>query len=227
VARERAKMVCMVSPRLRRLALALLAGTAVVGALGAYQVAADGPRVLSLDYERTIPAFWSGGVLWLAALAALLIARDDAMPGPRWPWWGLAALFAFMGVDEISSIHERVARLTGLRWEIPYIPIMLGAAVLGVAVLLRLYRERPALAIGFALGGATWAGSQVFEVIQWHDGEKVAAYNVLMVIEEIGEMTGSAIFALALFGWVWRAQPAGAPAAVRSGERARDPAPTR
>jgi hypothetical protein len=65
------------------------------------------------------------------------------MPGPRWPWLGLTALYAFMGVDEISSIHERIARLTGLRWEIPYIPIMLGAAVLGVAVLLRLYRERP------------------------------------------------------------------------------------
>lgn len=220
-------MVCMVSPRLRRLALALLAGTVIVGALGTYQVAADGPRVLSLDYERTIPALWSGGVLWLAALAALLIARDDAMPGPRWPWRGLAALFAFMGVDEITSIHERIARLTGLRWEIPYIPIMLGAAVLGVAVLLRLYRERPALAIGFALAGATWAGSQVFEVVQWQDGEKVAHYNVLMVIEEIGEMTGSAIFALALFGWVWRAQPAGAPAAVRNRKTARDPARAR
>src|SRR3954463_6255626 len=162
-------MVCMVSPRLRRLALALLAGTVIVGALGAYQVAADGPRVLSLDYERTIPALWSGGVLWLAALAALLVATGDGVAGPRWPWIGLAALFAFMGVDEISSIHERIAHLTGLRWEIPYIPVFVGAAAVGLAALLRLYRERPALAAGFALGGATWAGSQVFEVIQWHD----------------------------------------------------------
>jgi hypothetical protein len=216
-----------VTPRVRRLALALIAGTVVVGALGTYQVAADGPRILSLDYERTIPALWSGGVLWLAALAALLIARDDDMPGPRWPWQGLTALFAFMGVDEIFSIHERLAHLTGLRWEIPYIPVMLGAAVLGVAALLRLRRERPALAIGFALAAATWAGSQVFEVVQWHDGHKVAAYNVLMVIEEIGEMTGSAIFALSLFGWVWRPQPAPAQAAVSRGARSRDPAPTR
>src|SRR3954451_13426655 len=220
-------MVCMVSPRLRRLALALLAGTVIVGALGAYQVAADGPRVLSLDYERTIPALWSGGVLWLAALAALLIARDDAMPGPRWPWRGLAALFAFMGVDEITSIHERIARLTGLRWEIPYIPIMLGAAVLGVAVLLRLYRERPALAIGFALAGGRGPARRCSRSSSGRTARKVAAYNVLMVIEEIGEMTGSAIFALALFGWVWRPQPQRAPGAVRNRKTARDPAPTR
>src|SRR3954465_2350590 len=213
-------MVCMVSPRLRR--LALLAGTVVVGALGTYQVAADGPRVLSLDYERTIPAFWSGGVLFLAAVGALLIARDDGMTGPRWPWIGLTALFAFMGVDEISSIHERIARATGLRWEIPYIPIRLGAAALGIAVLLRLRRERPVLAIGFALAAATWAGSQVFEVVQWHDGHKVAAYNVLMVIEEIGEMTGSAIFALSLFGWGGRPQPAPPAAPPPRGRRARD-----
>src|SRR3954453_10348741 len=97
-------------------------------------------------------------------------------------------------------------------------PIMLGEDLLGVGGLLRLCRERHALAIGFALAGATWAGSQVFEVVQWQDGEKVAHYNVLMVIEEIGEMTGSAIFALALFGWVWRAQPA-----VRNRKTARDP----
>src|SRR4051794_16634746 len=220
-------MVGMVSPRLRRLALALLAGTVIVGALGTYQTAADGPRVLSLDYERTIPAFWSGGVLWLAALAAALIARDQQMPGPRWPWIGLAALFAFMGLDEISSIHERIARATGLRWEIPYIPVILGAAALGLAVLLRLRRERPVLAIGFALAAATWAGSQVFEVVQWHDGHKVAAYNVLMVIEEIGEMTGSALFALSLFGWVWGPQPGSPAARLRRGERSGAPASSR
>lgn len=192
--------------RLRYLAWTLLAGTAVVGALGTYQIAADGPHILSLDYERTIPAFWSGGLLALAALGALLVARDDAMPGPRWPWQGLTALFAFMGVDEILSIHERIGRLTGLRWEVPYIPIVLGAAVVGIAALLRLWRERPDLAIGFALAAATWAFSQVFEVVQWDDGRKVAGYNTLMVIEEIGEMVGSMIFALSLFGWVLRTE---------------------
>jgi hypothetical protein len=131
-----------------------------------------------------------------------------------------------MGVDEISSIHERIARATGLRWEIPYVPVFIGAAVIGLLALLRLYRERPALGIGFALAGATWAGSQVFEVIQWHHGVKVAHYDVLMVIEEIGEMTGSAIFALALFGWLWREEPAAARAGSRRGDRATDPAPT-
>jgi hypothetical protein len=210
-------MSSMESPRLQRLALALLLGTVVVGGLGTYQIAADGPRVLSLDYERTIPAFWSGGVLFLAAVGATLIARDATMPGPRWPWIGLAALFAFMGVDEISSIHERLARVTGLRWEIAYIPIFIGAAVLALVTLLRFRAVRPPLAAGFALASAVWAGSQVFEVIQWHHGQKVAHYNVLMVIEEIGEMTGSAIFALSLFGWVWRPQPALTPASVTAG----------
>jgi hypothetical protein len=175
-----------------------------VGGLGTYQVAADGPRVLSLDYERTIPAFWSGGVLFVAALGALRIARDDAMPGSRWPWRGLAALFAFMGVDEISSIHERLARLTGLRWEVPYVPVFIGAAALALVTLRRLRAVRPVLAAGFALACAVWAGSQIFEIVQWQHGHKVAHYNVLMVIEEVGEMTGSAIFALSLFGWVWR-----------------------
>jgi hypothetical protein len=204
------------SVRLRHLAWGLLGGIAIVGALGAYQATADGPRVLSLDYERTIPAFWSGALLWLAALGAALVARDPAMPGARWPWWGLAALFAFMGVDEIVSIHERLARLTGLRWEIPYIPVVLGAAVVGLASLLRFWRERPPLAIVFALGIGVWAVSQVFEVVQWNaPGEKVASYTTLMVIEEIGEMTGSALFALSLFGWVLRpeaAEPRAAPA---------------
>jgi hypothetical protein len=201
----------MLSSRLRRLALALAAGTAVVALLAIYQVVEDGPRVLSPDYERTIPAFWSGGVLWLAALGALLVARDDRMPPPRWPWHGLAALFAFMGIDEILSIHERLARLTGLRWEIPYIPVILGAAVVGLIALARLWRERRPLGICFALAAATWAGSQVLEIVQWHDDQKVAAYDTLMVTEEIGEMIGSALFAIALFGWVLQPDPADAP----------------
>jgi hypothetical protein len=205
----------------------LLGGVAVVGALGAYQAAADGPRALSLDYERTLPAFWSGALLWTAALGAALVARDPAMPGPRWPWWGLAALFAFMGVDEIVAIHERLARLTGLRWELPYIPVIVGALVVGLAALLRLRRERPPLAICFVLAAGTWAVSQVFEVVQWDDGVKVGAYTTLMVIEEIGEMTGSALFALTLFAWVLRPEAAAAGTAATAGRVRRGAPATR
>ena len=66
----------------------------------------------------------------------------------------------------------------------------------------RLLRHRPAafrrlLWIG---GAAGWLVSQLLEAAQWVEGDvKAESYDLLMVSEEVLEMTGSALFLLALY----------------------------
>ena len=215
--------VSMSQLRLKHLAWTLLGVTAIIGAVGIDQVETNGPQILNLDAEKSIPAAWSGGLLALAALGALLVGRDE-QPGRRRGWYVLAGLFAFLATDEVVSIHERLGKLTGVDWQYPYIPVLLFSLGLGIVVLLRLWRQRPFLAFLFALGAAIWAGAQVLELIQWDGTHKIPSYDTLMVPEEIGEMLGSCCFVFALFGWVL--EPAAATAEARNAAPSR-PLPSR
>jgi hypothetical protein len=69
-----------------------------------------------------------------------------------------------------------------------------------LAVLHRLWplkRER----VLMILGAAAWFGSQLLEKVQSNGQEgRIEGYGALSLIEEILEVTGSALFALALLG---------------------------
>jgi hypothetical protein len=114
----------------------------------------------------------------------------------------LGALLAFMGLDEIATVHERLESATGVDWVKLYLPLMAlgGLAALG---LLRRAGDR-AVTVPFLVGGACWAVAVGLEKLEWPHpevaGQQVPAahYVAMMIPEELLEITGSFLFALAL-----------------------------
>jgi hypothetical protein len=106
-------------------------------------------------------------------------ASRQTRTGSAVPWLSLAALFVFLSLDEMLSLHERVGSMIGLRFDIggtsgggfltfPW--VIAGAVFTGVVglaslgFLRRLPRRTAAL---FVLSGAIYAGAALgIEVIE-------------------------------------------------------------
>lgn len=163
---------------------------AALGFLGALTAHHDvHSRWFDLDGEYNLPALWSSVLLLAAGGLAALVARR--------PGWrvvaGLGLLFGFMGFDEAVAIHERLEALTGIDWEVLYAPVV---AVGAVAWLTVWRRARSVVWARSALvaGSAAWAVAQFLEKVQWHGDVQAAHYELMMVPEELLEMTGSLLF---------------------------------
>jgi len=171
----------------------------LLGVLGVLSVAVGSPfGIFDLNDERNIPALYSA-VLWLSlAVLALLLGRLDPAPGLShlWPW--LAVLFVFVSADELGEIHERLERIVRIDWQILYSPIALLAFVLWLFVARRLRQ----IGAGFGLllvGTVCGVASQVAEAVEYGSGdERVAAFDELVVFEELVEMAGALLIGLAL-----------------------------
>lgn len=205
-------------PAPRRLAAAIAAAIALLAAAGIAHVVVDPPdakpwTLFSLETELTLPAAFSAALLVGGGACALLAARRRAY-GIDLSWYLFAALLIAMGVDEAAYLHERLESATGVDWQLLYAPVALvcGAAWLRVTYALRGLRPAQLLMV---FGAGAWLAAQVLENVQWGaDGEKVAGYSTMMVIEEILEMSGSALFLLAVYTALWAA---GALAPARRG----------
>ncbi len=184
-------------PAVRRVAAVLGAVIATLTALGIGAMTVDfGPLwIFDLDREWVVPAVFSAGVLgWAAFLAARLARAGPASRlRPVW-WWALAVLFAFMCLDELTSIHERLEAATGVDWQLLYAPLV---AVAGFGWLRALFSFRSRSgSVLWALGAAAWFVAQVFEYLQY-DGDRLI-HAWMIVPEESLEMTGSSLWVLAL-----------------------------
>src|SRR3954451_463917 len=148
--------------------------------------------MFELDGEYTVPAAFSGALLFAAAYAAWRVNKLD----PDRSWICLAILFAFMGVDEVAGLHEALTEWTGIHWQILYIPIVAIAAVDWLAAL---KRARPiGLAGGLVLGAAAWVIAQLIELVSFGPGGMNSESTIAIFAEELGEMTGSSLFLLGL-----------------------------
>ncbi|MEM6916480.1 MAG: hypothetical protein AAF491_07940 [Verrucomicrobiota bacterium] len=153
--------------------------------------------IFHLDRELNLATFFSA---WLLFASGWLILRHklggEVLPLPiRF----LAALFLFMGADECLKIHETMEKLTGVDWQILYLPIILAAGI-GWIQVIRLFCGAGRF-LWFA-GAVAWASSQLFEAAQWGwwvAETKVNGYIFLMTAEEILEMLGSAFFLVAVY----------------------------
>jgi len=184
----------------------MVAVFAVAGARVAITVGYGG--IWDLDREYTLPAAFSALLLVAAAIAALEVGRQRVYGIHRGAYL-LAALFFFMGLDEVFSFHERLESATAVDWETLYAPLIF---VCGIAWLLvvRALRSFRLAQVVMALGGAAWLVAQILEKIQWDGDVKVDGYLALMFAEEILEMTGSALFLIALY-WVLFREGGGIP----------------
>jgi hypothetical protein len=202
--------------RIAPLRLALLAAVVIVwlGVMGALEFFTSAHLgKFNLDGEGTVPAVISGGFLFLAALLGLAVTRVGSWErSERRALLLMAGFFTFMGIDEGLLIHERVGTLFHTHWQIPYLPVIAVAFVLWLRVLRALSANALAARLWIA-GAAAWVAGQAFEVMQsafapQHeaiDGTVLPLHGAInlhfafTIMEELGEMTGSALFMLSLF----------------------------
>jgi hypothetical protein len=164
------------------------------GILGAIVYPGGGDlRAFDLNKEQTFPATFSGVLLLAAGGLALLngLVRSETASGRRW-WIVLALVFAFLGLDEIAALHEAVQDRVHVWGQATLAPIIAAGVYAWWVTLKRLRAEQPVAGALFVLGAAAWIVSQLIDV------KLNEPWGWTIVPEELGEMTGSALFGLAL-----------------------------
>jgi hypothetical protein len=101
-----------------------------------------------------------------------------------------------MSLDELTVIHEHLETLTGIDWQLLYVPLVIPGAVAAIVVLRELYETKLLSAILFAGGIVCWVVSQLFEHLEWSSATE-PIHPGLIPPEEILEMTGSCLFGFA------------------------------
>lgn len=164
----------------------------------------------SLGSDTSVPAYYSAlGILFCAVLAFAIGASLSDAPDVT-SWFGLAAIFTFLSVDEMLGFHEKLVDpvsdaldTSGLllyAWVIPY-----GVAgLVFLAVYVPFLRRLPtSTAMRFILAGSVFVfGAVGMEVLggayfDRHGSENVT-YVALQSFEEILEMVGIIVFIHAL-----------------------------
>lgn len=182
---------------LRRVAAVNGAAIVLLGILGVLHIVFE-PRlgVFDLDGERNVPSAYSAGLWASIALIAVLLGRVEQAPTAR-IWQTLSVPLLLVSADEFAEIHERLERITGVDWQILYSPLGIVAIVLWVLVGRRLRRLGAGLGL-FVAGTVCGVTSQVLEAVEYgeHD-QRVAAFNELVVGEELLELSGALLVGLA------------------------------
>jgi hypothetical protein len=171
--------------------------------------------LFDLDKEANIPTFFSALVLIFCAFLLWMIAKHHKTAGsPYVLWMGLAVIFTFLSVDEISALHERLIgpirealNTSGLfyyAWIIPYGFALIVFVAIYFRFLIRLPRQIRNL---FILSGAIFVtGAIGFEMLGgWHaesNGMDNTLYCLFYTCEETLEMMGSVTFIYALLSYI-------------------------
>ena len=194
-----------------------------MGALGILHAAGVAPHAFDLDAEYTLPAFYSGLLLAVAAAMAFMFARDRT-GADRLPVILIAGALAFLSLDEVLSFHERIDFHTDVDWQVLYLP-------LGVAFVWALWRvtrflgRRGAETRLIFAGLVAWvvaqaleaaANSEVFPALiqdekmsraEVRELSHSVTYYLMAIPEELLEMTGSLLLAVAFALAVDRLRP--------------------
>lgn len=192
-----------VAERGAQIAILLAASITVLAIMGALDAATGSLPAFDLDREINLhkglsgmnyPALFSGALLFVAAAFALEVSTLSE----RLPWVPLGLFLAFMASDELMAIHETLERSVGVNWQILYLPIV---AILGPFWLVALVKMRGLESERFLwLGGAAaWIAAQSLEFVFWNIGALSAFHGGMTFMEEILEMSGSAMFLVALY----------------------------
>ena len=179
------------------------------------------PNFFSVSNEGRLPTFYSGVTLLVAALLLAVTATHERNRGGRFArhWFGLSVIFVFMAADELLAIHElsmvpmrRLFGITGgplfFAWVIPAAAFLVLLAITYARFLMALPRpacarsSSPASSMSVGALGMELVGSAYFTS---HSNDMI--YGVIATVEELGEMTGMALFILALLDHLARIAP--------------------
>jgi len=159
---------------------------------------------LSLSYEGNLPTWYSAGLLWTAALG-LAGCGFGEHGRARVGWWGLAAIFMLMSLDESIELHEELggAELPGVLYFSWVVPGALLTAVFCAAYLRFWWRLPPPTRRGFAWAFAIYVGGALgmeLPLGAWYElhGEDDLGYAMLDFVEESLEIVGLSVFLVAI-----------------------------
>lgn len=168
-------------------------------------------RFIMLQNERSIPTWFSiiliGWNVVLLGLTAMVVRRTRS--SSPLPWLALAAVFSFLSLDEMMVLHERVGNAIGTQFHLSGVltfPWVITGSVFTLLVglgftgfLLRLPRRTAALFL--ASGGIFVGGALGFEMVEAATVDMAgfgAAFYLEVLVEEMMEMFGQALFSFAL-----------------------------
>lgn len=185
-------------------------------------------KFFNIDAETNLPSWYSSTLLAVAGLSALEVGRQKIVDRAPWRWhWAVLGLgFLYLSLDELVSLHEKLA--VGLvpeegalksPWVIIAVPLALIAGLFYVKFLLAQPRRIAGLLL---LAGFLYVfGAAGFEII----GSEMASsgvdtagmlYGTTQHVEEAFEMSGVSIL-LYVIATVQQSRTTGgtAPAEVR------------
>jgi len=163
-----------------------------LGVMGSISHSVDYMRVFDVNKEQNYASVFSGLALWAAALMAAFngFVRHESLRARRW-WLALACVFLYLGLDEMTALHEELQHATGIWGQTFLMPVV----VVGVAawyMILKEIRSNDLATLLLLAGAASWVVSQGIDLKL----NEPAPWT--MVPEELGEMAGSLLFAFSL-----------------------------
>lgn len=166
-------------------------------------------RWFDVNSEANLPAWFATVLLFSCARSLWALSRTSAA-GPRARWASreraLAAVFAYLSLDEMTQLHERangrlsaVAELSPVLtfpWVVAAVPPTVVLALLLVPYLRALPRW---VTLGFVGSGAVFVlgavGVELLGALVWSGGGQATfLYAVVTALEEGLEMLGSVLF---------------------------------
>lgn len=159
--------------------------------------------------EANLPTWWTVALLVGASLlhlqAGFLAGRSGARGAGA--WWVIAALLALLSLDELTALHERLdvwgVALTEAGFAFPWLvlgaPIAIGMIAVAVAAARWLPRRSTILSLGgigllfFSAVGLEAVGGLLLGDQQGEFQGESTLYTLLMHVEELGEMAGTAL----------------------------------
>ena len=175
--------------------LAILGGVdGIVTPIQPFDAMAEMDLDRPLSEAIAIPAIFSGVLLFTASGLAIVVAAHSE----RFPWVAIGAFFAFMGIDELAGIHERMGTLVGVAWEIAYMPVVLVGGVFWLWTLTRMWQINSERVLWLG-GAAAWVLAEALEATVLSGDESWSLIGELSLVEETLELAGSSMFLLALY----------------------------
>ena len=179
--------------------------------------------LFNLDYERSIPTFYSAITLLFCAALLAIIANVGKSHAARYPrhWLALSFIFLFLSADEMLALHERLigpiraafhtSGLLYFAWVIPYGVLLL----IFLALFHPFWKRLPTFTRRqFLIAGSLYVlGALGFDLLGGYyydlrgDNIRDVVYAILFTTEELLEMAGVILFIYALLQYMQRILP--------------------
>jgi hypothetical protein len=160
----------------------------------------------ALDGEWDLPVVYNASLMWAAGALTVALAGLRRAYGESRTWWVfLAAVFVYMGLDDLFQLHEGLSSATGVSWQILYLPIIAMAFAAWLVAVRRL-REHAYAVWLLTAGAGAWVLAEGLEVLQFDDRGLQLGFDfyghetipALMIAEEVLEALGALGFLVAV-----------------------------